>query len=77
MGRGGLSWTPVKKNPQAVFKIFSSPDPGYQLALAQLYNDWHHEIFGDYPDKFVVSAQIPVIDIANAIEEAKRVLRLQ
>ena len=39
--------------PQAVFKLYASPDPGYQLALAQVYNDWHHEIFGGHPDKFV------------------------
>ena len=58
--------------PQAVFKLFSSPDPGYQLALAQLYNDWHDEIFGGSPDTFVVSAQIPVIDIEDGISEAKR-----
>lgn len=62
--------------PQAVFKIFSSPDPGYQLALAHLYNDWHHEIFGDYPDKFAVSAQIPMIDVDNAIAESRRVAKM-
>ena len=58
--------------PQAVFKLYASPDPGYQLALAQVYNDWHHEIFGGHPDKFVCSAQIPVIDIQDGINEAKR-----
>ncbi|MCH8089225.1 MAG: amidohydrolase [Chloroflexi bacterium] len=62
--------------PQAIFKLFSSPDPGYQLALARLYNDWHHEIFGGYPDKFVVSAQIPMIDINDGIAEARRAAKL-
>jgi predicted TIM-barrel fold metal-dependent hydrolase len=62
--------------PQAVFKLYGSPDPGYQLALAQLYNDWHHEIFGEHPEKFVVSAQIPVIDIQDGINELKRTAKM-
>ena len=59
--------------PQAVFKIFASPDPGYQMALATLYNDWHHEIFGAHADVFAMTAEIPMLDIGEAISEAKRV----
>ncbi len=62
--------------PQAVFKQFSSPDPGYQKALANLYNDWHHEIFGGHPDRFVVSAQIPIVDINDGIAEAQRTAKM-
>lgn len=62
--------------PQAVFKIFSSPDPGYQLALARLYNDWHHEIFGEHPDRFVVTAEIPMLNFEDAIAESERVVKM-
>lgn len=59
--------------PQAVFKQFTSPDAAFQKALAILYNDYHHEVFGEHPDQFVVSAQIPIVDIDDAIEECQRV----
>ena len=59
--------------PQAVFKQFSSPDAGFQRALARLYNDYHHEVFGAHPERFVVSAQVPVVDIDDAISEVQRV----
>ena len=62
--------------PQAVFKMFSSPDPGYQRAMAELYNDWHHEIFGAHPDTFAVTAEIPMVDIQDAIHESKRVAKM-
>jgi predicted TIM-barrel fold metal-dependent hydrolase len=60
--------------PNSVFHIFSSPDPGYQLAAARMYNDWQMEVFGEYPDVFIPSANIPMIDIPAAIGEAQRVV---
>ena len=62
--------------PQGIFKAFASSDPGYQRALTGVYNDWYHEIFGEHPDKFAVSALIPMIDIGAAMEEAERVSAL-
>ncbi len=62
--------------PQGLFKICASPDPEYQLAFSQLYNDWYHEIFGEHGDKFAVSAVIPMIDIPTAIKEAERVVKM-
>ena len=58
--------------PHGTFNTFSSPDPDFQLALAQVYNDYYQEIFGDYPDRFVVSAIVPMHDIEGAIAEATR-----
>ena len=62
--------------PQAVFKTFASPDPGYQLALSGLYNDWHHEIFGARQDVFAITAEIPMLNVEDAISEAKRVANM-
>ena len=62
--------------PQAIFKIFTSPDPQFQLAFARTYNDWYHETFGPHRNKFVVSSVIPMLNIPAAIEEAERVVRL-
>ncbi|MFQ5933313.1 MAG: amidohydrolase family protein [Dehalococcoidia bacterium] len=62
--------------PQAIFKVFASPDPGYQKAFARVYNDWYEEVFGGYPDRWVVSAVIPMVNVDDAVEEAKRVARM-
>lgn len=62
--------------PNGIFKVLTSPDPGYQLAFSSLYNDWYHEIFHEHSDKFVPSATIPMADINEAITEAKRVAKL-
>ena len=58
--------------PHGTFNTFTSPDPKFQLALARVYNDYYHEVFGPHPDCFVVSAVIPMKDIEDAISEAKR-----
>jgi predicted TIM-barrel fold metal-dependent hydrolase len=62
--------------PHGTFNTFTSPDPEFQLALARLYNDYYHEIFGDHPDRFVVSAIIPMGRVDAAIKEAQRVAGL-
>ncbi len=61
--------------PQGIFKAFASPDTGYQRALTSLYNDWYHEIFGGLPDRFAVSALLPMVDISTAMDEARRAAR--
>jgi predicted TIM-barrel fold metal-dependent hydrolase len=60
--------------PNSIFHIYVSPDPGYQLAAASMYNDWQMEIFSEYPDVFIPAAIIPMIDIPAAIKEAQRVV---
>ena len=62
--------------PHAIFKMFSSPDPGYQRALAELYNDWYHEIFGGHPETFALTAEIPLLYIQDAIRESERVAKM-
>lgn len=62
--------------PHGIFNTFSSPDPAFQLALARVYNDWYHEVFGPYPERFVVSAVLPTLDIDGAIAEAERLAKL-
>ena len=59
--------------PNGIFGCFVSPDPGYQMALAQLYNNYFLEIFGDAPDMFLPSAIVPTIDIQAATKELERV----
>ena len=60
--------------PNSMFHIHSSPDPGYQLAAARVYNDWQMEIFSENLDVFIPSANIPMTDIPAAIKEAQRVV---
>ena len=62
--------------PHAIFKVFASPDPGYQLAFAQLYNDWYEEIFGAHRERCLVSAVIPMVNIEDGVEEVRRVGRM-
>jgi predicted TIM-barrel fold metal-dependent hydrolase len=62
--------------PHGIFNTFSSPDPAFQLALARVYNDYYHEIFGAHPDRFVVSAVLPMLDVDGAVAEAQRLAKL-
>ena len=58
--------------PHASLKAFTSPDPGYQLAMARVTNDWYMEIFGEHLEQFVVAATIPMLDIDGATAEVVR-----
>lgn len=62
--------------PHGTFNVFTSPDPAFQRALARVYNDWYHEVFGAHRDRFAVSAVVPTVEIADAIAEAGRVAKL-
>ena len=62
--------------PNGIFNALASPDPGYQVAFTRLYNDWYHEVFGDNMDRFMPSATIPMADIGESIEEARRAAKL-
>ena len=35
--------------PHGTFHTFSSKDPGFQLALSKVYNDYYNEVFGAAP----------------------------
>ena len=62
--------------PHGTFNTFNSPDAQFQLALARNYNDYYHEVFGQHPDRFVVSAVLPMMDIEAATAEAVRLGKL-
>lgn len=55
--------------------LFSSPDYGYQMAVAQAYNDWAIRQFGGHRDRFVPVAIIPTGDIDAAVAETERVAK--
>ena len=44
--------------------------------MSRVYNDYYNEVFGPHPDRFVVSAVVPTLDIDNAVEEATRVANM-
>ena len=57
--------------PQGTMKMFSSPSPGFRMALAKIYNDFYMETFGEHQKVFIPSAMIPMIDVEGAVEEAR------
>ena len=59
--------------PNGIFKVFSSPDPGYQMAVARIYNDWYGEVFGGHSNRFIPSAVVPMADVGDAVGELQRV----
>ena len=62
--------------PDYTLWIFSSPDPDYQMAVAQPYNNWVIDHFRPQGDRFAPVGVVPVIDIPRAIEEIKRLAGL-
>jgi len=62
--------------PNQGLALYNSPDLGYQMAVAQAYNDWAIELFGPHRDRFVPVGMVPMGDIDAAIAEAKRLARL-
>jgi predicted TIM-barrel fold metal-dependent hydrolase len=56
--------------------IHEMPDGELQLACAQVYNDWVHEVFGRHFDRFLPVPIIPVWDIALGVGELERVAKL-
>jgi predicted TIM-barrel fold metal-dependent hydrolase len=51
---------------------FSTPDPELQMALARAYNDWAVEVFSAHPERFAVAAIVPMLDVDEAMREARR-----
>ena len=62
--------------PNGMFQLFLAPNPDYQVAMAKIINDHYIETLGAYPDRFVPSALIPMVDIDSAIAEAERAAKL-
>ena len=62
--------------PNDSLAVFLSPDPQYQMAVAQAYNDWISEWFGGHRDRFAPVGVLPVADIPAAIAEVQRAASL-
>lgn len=60
---------------QSLF-IYNSPDPAYQLALSQAYNDWLWELVENHKTKFAPVGIVPVAQIQEAIKEVERLAKL-
>jgi predicted TIM-barrel fold metal-dependent hydrolase len=52
---------------------FLIEEPEAELALTQIYNDWHNGFFGGHGDKFVRCAVLPVRRLDDTVAELKRV----
>ena len=62
--------------PNQGLSLFSSPDPGYQMAVAKAYNDWMIELFGPHPDRFAPAAIVLVADVPASVNEVRRVHKM-
>jgi predicted TIM-barrel fold metal-dependent hydrolase len=61
--------------PNQGLALYHSPDPGYQMAVAQAYNDWCIELFAPRRDRFVPVGIVPMGDIPQAVAEAERLAK--
>lgn len=62
--------------PSIGLTAFMIENPEAELATAQVYNDWHHELAKDETDTFVRCGIVPVRDTKNAVAEIERLARL-
>jgi predicted TIM-barrel fold metal-dependent hydrolase len=62
--------------PNQSLALYLSPDPAYQMAVAQAYNDWAMECFGPHRERFAPVGIVPVCDIAAAVTEVERLAQL-
>ena len=62
--------------PNGIFHCFVSPDPSFQMASAQLYNDFYGEVFGEHTDMFLPSAILPTVNVNAASAEVERVAKM-
>ncbi|MFQ5934215.1 MAG: amidohydrolase family protein [Dehalococcoidia bacterium] len=58
--------------PNSLLTLFASPDPRFQLAVSQAYNDWTRDLFGSHPARFAPAAAVPTIDVPAAVKEVQR-----
>ena len=59
--------------PNGIFEAFSSPEPGYQMAVCSLYNNYYWDVFSAHSEVCIPSATIPTIDVDAAVTEARRI----
>jgi predicted TIM-barrel fold metal-dependent hydrolase len=62
--------------PNQSLALYMSPEPAYQMAVAQAYNDWAAEHFRPHRTRFAPVGMVPVSDIGAAIREVERTARL-
>ena len=62
--------------PSNGLNVFITPDPEFQMAMATAYNDWAHEVFGGYRDRFNVAALLPAAENDLAAAEVQRVAKM-
>ncbi len=62
--------------PNQSLGLYMSPEPAYQMAVAQAYNDWASEHFGPYRERFAPVGIVPVTDITAAVREVERAAKL-
>lgn len=62
--------------PNQSLALYLSPDPAYQMAVANAYNDWAMELFGPHRERFAPVGMVPVFDIAAAVKEVERLAKL-
>ena len=56
--------------------IYAIEDGELALACCQVYNDWAIKQFGAYRDTFVPAATLPMRDVAETLDEFRRVVEL-
>ena len=62
--------------PNETLLLYTAPDPNYQIAVAQAYNDWAIELFADHGARLLPAAAVPVADIPAAVKEVERLAKL-
>jgi predicted TIM-barrel fold metal-dependent hydrolase len=62
--------------PNLGMMCYAIDDAELSFACMQVYNDWLMESFGAFPDTFVPTAVLPMRDVAQTLDEFKRVVAL-
>jgi predicted TIM-barrel fold metal-dependent hydrolase len=62
--------------PSLALTSFHIRDEDAELATAQVYNDWHNELFAPHKQTFVRCGVLPVRNFANTVAEMKRLAEM-
>ena len=62
--------------PNLGMMTYAIDDGELSFACMQVYNDWLIKNFGAFPDTFVPTAVLPMRDVAQTLDEFKRVVAL-
>ena len=74
LARDGISAEVIYPNQSLA--LYLSPEPAYQMAVAQAYNDWAIEHFGAHRARFAPVGLVPVSNLDAAIKEVERTAKL-